>query len=118
MPHKRRQFGDDAEKLAEAYLVSKGYKILHRQFLTRRGEVDLIAKDGEELVFVEVKARHTNRFGYPEESVTDAKLNKIKQTIEAFFQLNELGSQSFRIDVIAIEYAYEPPKINHYLAVE
>ena len=67
----RRLFGNKAEKLAERYLKKKGYKILDRQFVTRYGEIDLVAREGDEIVFVEVKARRSTAFGYPEESVTE-----------------------------------------------
>jgi len=111
MPHKRRLFGDASEQLAEQYLVERGYKILDRQFLTRIGEIDLVAEVGNEIVFVEVKARHTDEFGYPEEAVTKAKLRKIAGTAEIYLRLKGLTERAFRVDVVAIEYNFSPPRI-------
>ncbi len=100
----RRQFGNKAEKLAARFLISKGYKILKRQYRTRGGEIDLIARDGEEIVFIEVKARKSIDFGYPEESVTRDKLRKIQTTAEMYLSKYQLQSAPYRIEVIAIEY--------------
>ncbi len=111
MPHKRRLFGDASEQLAEQYLVERGYKILDRQFLTRIGEIDLVAEQGGEIVFVEVKARHTDEFGYPEAAVTKLKLRKIANTAEIYLRLKGLTERSFRVDVVAIEHNFSPPQI-------
>lgn len=100
----RRQFGNSAEKLAARFLISKGMKIIKNQYQTRAGEIDLIARDGDEIVFVEVKARRGHEFGYPEESVTQTKLRKIQTTAELFLQKNRLQGAPYRIEVVAIEY--------------
>lgn len=117
MPHARRLFGDASELLAEKYLVERGYKILDRQFLTRGGEIDLIAEHGGEIVFVEVKARHTDEFGYPEAAVTKAKLHKIAKTAELYLRAKQLTDRDFRIDVVAIEHQFNPPRITLIEAV-
>ena len=117
MPHKRRLFGDASEQLAETYLAARGYKILDRQFLTRLGEIDLVAEVGNEIVFVEVKARHTDEFGYPEAAVTKAKLRKIGHTAEIYLRLKGLTERPFRVDVVAIEYQFDPPRITVFEAV-
>lgn len=109
----RRKFGDSGEALAEKLLVDKGYSILDRQFLTRLGEIDLVAKDGHEIVFVEVKTRHTAEFGYPEESVTPRKLHKIALTAELYLRKKGLTDMPFRIDVISILTNQTPPEILH-----
>lgn len=100
----RRRFGNKAEKLAARFLVSKGYKILKRQYATRGGEIDLIAQDGDEIVFIEVKARNSNEFGYPEESVTRDKLRKIQITAELYLSKHKIQTIPYRIEVVAIEY--------------
>lgn len=117
MPHARRLFGDSAEQTAEQFLIKKGYVILDRQFLTRVGEIDLIARQGDEVVFVEVKARHTDAFGYPEASVTPTKLRKIAKTALLYLRLKQLEESNFRIDVIAIEHQFSPPRITHFEGV-
>ncbi|MFH1611520.1 MAG: YraN family protein [Patescibacteria group bacterium] len=101
----RRRFGNKAEDLAARFLVSKGYKIIKRQYKTRAGEIDLIARDGDEIVFVEVKARHGREFGFPEESVTAVKLRKIQATAELYLQKYKLQRAPYRIEVVAIEYS-------------
>lgn len=112
----RRRFGNEAEHLAATFLKKKGYRIVAAQYRTRFGEIDLIAEHGNEIVFVEVKARRSNDFGYPEESVTPAKLEKIFLAAETY--LRETRSEkTFRVDVIAIEYAGDVPKITHFEAV-
>ncbi|MFA6018411.1 MAG: YraN family protein [Patescibacteria group bacterium] len=111
----RRIFGNAAEQDAAAFLKSLGMVIVDRQYRNRFGEIDLIAKDGEEFVMVEVKARHDHEFGYPEEAVTKSKLRKIAMVGEAF--MNDYPNALWRIDVLAIEYDQVPPKITHIIGV-
>ena len=66
----RRQLGDHGEDLAAAALKKQGYKILERNYVTPLGEIDLIARQGKTVVFVEVKTRKSDRFGSPQEAVT------------------------------------------------
>ena len=98
----RRLFGDKAERQAARFLKEKGMTILARQFQTRFGEIDLIARDGDEIVFVEVKARRSDAFGAPEESVTQAKLKRIAAVGEQFLDQKALSHLLFRIDVVEI----------------
>jgi putative endonuclease len=111
----RRIFGNAAEHTAAAFLKSKGMTILEVQYRNRFGEIDIIAQDGEEMVMVEVKARKNHEFGYPEESVTKLKLRKIALVAE--YYMESRPRTAWRIDVIAIEYDYTPPKITHIIGV-
>ncbi len=111
----RRTFGNAAERDAAAFLVAKGFDIVDVQYRHRFGEIDIIAKEGEEFVMVEVKARHDHEFGYPEESVTKSKLRKIA-IVGDHFMSDHRGSE-WRIDVIAIEYDQTPPRITHIVGV-
>lgn len=98
----RRLFGNAAERRAAQFLRKQGMKILERQYTTKLGEIDLIAKDGDEIVFVEVKARRSGEFGHPEESVTPSKLEKISKVAQQYLvRLPE--DTPYRIDVVAIE---------------
>ena len=117
MPHARRRFGNRAEKQAEQFLRKLGCTILKRQFQTRFGEIDLIVRDGDEIVFVEVKARTSSAFGYPEESVTPDKLRKIALVGEQFLLSKGWEAVPFRIDVVAIEENNQKNNITHYKAV-
>ena len=70
MPHERTRFGDWGEEYARRFLEKKGYSIIEAKYRGKYGEVDIVAWDGDCLVFVEVKSRRTRAFGRPEESVT------------------------------------------------
>jgi putative endonuclease len=95
--------GKLAEDFAVKLLVSSGYKIIDRNFHSRFGEIDIIAiKDGV-LVFVEVKARWSSKFGKPEEAVTASKLWKIGKTGEYYSLFHPELPKKLRIDVVAIE---------------
>jgi len=83
----RRIFGNKAEDLTAKYLQNKGLKIIAKQYRSRFGEIDLIALDGSEVVFVEVKARKTSDFGFPEESVTASKIEKIIAVGDKFLKV-------------------------------
>ena len=111
----RRLFGNTAEDLAAQYLRAKGYAILKRQYRTKFGEIDLVARLGDEIVFVEVKARKGTGFGHPEESVTETKLEKISAAGHQY--LSKYPAESFRIDVISITYKNDVPQIVHFEGV-
>ena len=96
-------WGRKAEDLAVKLLTDKGYKILDRNFRSTFGEIDVVAIDNGTLVFVEVKARSSNKYGLPEESVNYFKLNKIKKTAEYYLFLHPELPEKMRIDVVAIE---------------
>lgn len=117
MVDERRMFGDSAETLAAQMLRRKGMVILARQYRTRLGEIDLIARDGNEIVFVEVKARRGLTYGYPEEAVTSAKIHRISSAGLIYLREKRWEAQPYRVDVIAIEYAFDPPKVTHIVAV-
>ncbi len=113
----RRTFGNVGELQAAEYLQSKGYKILHQQWKCPYGEIDLIAKDGQEIVFVEVKTRRAETSGYPEESVTEQKIRHLVSC--AYNYLDRHGEDvPWRIDVIAIEFDQSSPKILHLQAID
>jgi putative endonuclease len=112
--NKRKQ-GKQWEEVAEHYLTEKGYEIIERNFQKRCGEIDLIASDkkNNEIVFVEVKARKSSRFGYPEESVTPAKVKKIAATAYHWLAKNNMLDRLWRIDIIALETGKKELSISH-----
>lgn len=117
-PDIRRDFGNRGEDLAALYLKDKGYKILASQYTTRRGEIDLVCQDKDEIVFVEVKTRRSKIFGYPEESVTPKKLEKIAHVAQLYLQEYKQEDAQYRIDVIAIEIIdNSEPVITHFTHV-
>ena len=96
----KQKIGKWGESVAAWYLAKKGYEILARHYTSRFGEIDLIAKDKDELVFVEVKARLGTGTGEPEEAVNWHKISKLKRVILAYLSRNT--AEKFRIDVVAI----------------
>ena len=109
----QRAKGQAGEDTAVDYLLKKGYHILERNFRFERGEIDIIAVDREDLVFVEVKARRSTAFGDPEDALTPAKCNQIRKVAEGYLFKRNLDDQLCRFDVIAIEYQKNIPLIRH-----
>jgi putative endonuclease len=99
----RKNLGKLGESVAASLIKSQGYKILERNFQTRFGEVDIVALDGDTLVFVEVKTRWSKDFGLPEEAVTPRKLKYIERVAALFRAKNQQLPPGERIDVVAIE---------------
>ena len=97
----RRTFGNDGERMAEAFLTGKGMKVIGRQVRTPFGEIDLVCEDGLELVFVEVKARRSKKFGLPEEAVTRKKRQTMARCAQAYVEANKTSS-CWRLDVVAV----------------
>jgi putative endonuclease len=97
-----KQIGDFGEDRATEYLESLGYEIFERNFRTRFGEIDIIARDGETLCFIEVKAKASDRFGSPAEMITPKKLDRIIRTAKHYVQENDL-SVPWRIDAVLIQ---------------
>lgn len=98
----RQIIGAWGEDLAAAFLIKNGLIILQRNYRTRQGEVDLIAEDKMTVVFVEVKTRTNEDYGYPEESVTDEKLDHLQNAAEEYLA-DHLEVKDWRVDVIAIQ---------------
>jgi putative endonuclease len=94
--------GSSGEELAARFLEDAGCEILERSFRSKTGEIDLIVRDGDALVFVEVKARSKNGFGGPVEAVTRAKQAKIAKTAALYLQRCRFDYGSVRFDVVAV----------------
>lgn len=105
--------GTQAEQLARRYLEDQGLHWLAANFRTRRGEIDLIMRDGDVLVFVEVRSRRPSRFGTAAESITAQKIRRLQAASSAYLQSRRLYNRArCRFDVIAIEAAAgQPPHI-------
>ncbi|MBO5884389.1 MAG: YraN family protein [Clostridia bacterium] len=82
--------------------MKKKYKIIETNFVCKIGEIDIIAKDKDVLVFVEVKSRSTKKFGLPREAVTLQKQNKIRNVAQFYLQKTQNFNQKCRFDVIEI----------------
>jgi putative endonuclease len=103
VPLTRREVGSRGEKLAVDFLKGLGYKIVQMNFRCRQGEIDIIAQQGECLVFVEVRTKKSCDFGTPEESVTSSKREKLISLANIYLQTLDGLPPSWRIDVVAVE---------------
>ncbi len=93
--------GAEAEELACAWLQARGLRLRERNYRSRRGEIDLIMQDGDQLVFVEVRYRRNNRYGSAAESVTAAKQARLISAASQYLQ-NQSGTLACRFDVLAL----------------
>lgn len=94
--------GQTGEAIALAYLRRKGYKIVETRFRFLRGEIDIVARDREMLVFIEVKMRTGTSYGRPEEAVTARKQQQIRKVAEGYLLRHRLVDVACRFDVVAI----------------
>ena len=94
--------GNNGEIMACKYLQNQGYKIIARNVNIAGGELDIIAFDGEYIVFVEVKTRSSNKFGSPLEAVTPAKAKQIVKCARTYIASKSLYERDVRFDIVAI----------------
>jgi putative endonuclease len=99
----KRKLGRRGEDIGAAYLERQGYVILERNWRCSLGELDIVAREGETLAFVEVRARRGDRLGTPEESITPAKQAKLVELAQTYLQETGQTDQDWRIDVLAVE---------------
>ena len=98
----RRALGEYGERLAERYLTDRGLTVVDRNWRCARGELDLVLRDGDCLVFCEVKTRRTERFGSPVEAVHPRKAARLRRLVSAWLQDHDEHPARIRIDVIGI----------------
>jgi len=104
--------GKKGEDLAAEFLKRSGYKIIERNFRIRGGEIDIVALDGNTLVYVEVKSRSSYKFGRPEEAVTPFKIKFLKRAAKFYKNSRRNLPDLERIDVVAIDFTGKSPQIN------
>jgi len=100
---KRRDTGILGEKLARDFLKKRGYRVLDTNYRCPEGEIDIVARHQDTLVFVEVRARTSSEFGTPEESITPVKKKRLRATALHYGQTHDSLPELWRIDVVAIE---------------
>ena len=100
---KRRDTGKLGEKLAAEFLKQRGYNIIETNYRCPEGEIDIITRQNDCLVFIEVRTKKSLLFGSPEESITAIKKEKIKASAYHYLQSRDNMPPSWRIDVVAIE---------------
>ncbi len=102
MASSRKATGNLGETLAADYLQQRGYDIVARNWRCSTGEIDVIARDGDTLVFVEVRTRHGARHGSPEESITPRKQAKLITLAYEYLAATDAEPENWRIDVVAV----------------
>jgi putative endonuclease len=109
----QKTLGTRGEEIATAYLKRRNYRVLETNYRCRCGEIDIIARDGSVLVFVEVKTRRTATYGPPELSVTPFKQRQISKAALTYLVKNRLMECNARFDVIGVLPRENPPRIDH-----
>lgn len=103
--------GRSGEEKAGKHLKKLGYRIIEKNFRTRFGEIDIIAEDGEYLVFVEVKTRTSSRFANPEDYVDERKQRKILKSAQIYLLQYSLNERKCRFDVVSVSDTDKDAKI-------
>lgn len=102
MSNRLQKLGKRGEQLGATFLIEKGYTIVEQNFRCKLGEIDLIARHGSTLVFIEVKTRTSSNFGTPASAVTKKKQAQISRVAQFYLQKNQLGQCDARFDVLAL----------------
>lgn len=97
--------GHRGEDIACGYLKKQGYNIIERNFRIRGGEIDIVAKDKEYLVFVEVKTRYSHEYGLPVESMTPWKIKHLLKTAKFYLQKISWDDNPYRLDFVSVDFA-------------
>ncbi|HZK23929.1 MAG TPA: YraN family protein [Oscillospiraceae bacterium] len=98
-----KALGRRGEELAAAYLTKHGYQVLVQNWRCERGELDLVARDGQLLVFIEVKTRRSQRHGTPAEAVDARKQEKIRHLALQYIHLTGNTAPAYRFDVVTVD---------------
>jgi putative endonuclease len=101
-PTRRHVLGIYGERLAADYLISLGYEILERNWRCGIGEIDLIARDKDRWVFVEVKTRNGAGFGSPFEAITQEKMSRLRRLVGEWCRLRQVAGVQVRIDAVSV----------------
>ncbi len=109
----KRKFGIIGEKIAQDYLKNKGYEIIETNFYTKKGEIDIVSKKDNYIVFVEIKTRNNLEYGTPAMAVNFTKKMHIKNSAKIYIHMNNLYGCNVRFDVIEIIIKNGKCKINH-----
>lgn len=104
------QTGNYGETLACDFLKKQGYKVLERNYRIRGGEIDIVCRDGEYLVMVEVKTRYSHDYGLPSESITPFKIKALLKTALFYIQKINWGDKGYRIDLVTVDFSKDPQK--------
>lgn len=111
--YQRHILGKIGEEIACQYLEENDYEIIERNFYCRQGEIDIIAKDKNEVVFIEVKTRTNNNYGNPIDSITYYKQKHIIKSVQYYLYKRKLEKVFVRIDVIEVYSKEEKYYVSH-----
>ena len=106
--------GREGEHLARDFLLRSGFSILAMNYRCERAEVDIVAEEGEVLVFCEVKMRRNDHFGPPELAITQRKQRQLRQAALGYLAEHDIRDRSCRFDVVAIEKEGSRLEIRHW----
>jgi putative endonuclease len=106
----KKQRGEAGEKLACSALKKKGYRIIERNYRCRYGEIDIIARHKDSLVFIEVRSKTGASFGSPEESITSAKKQRLVSTALDYLNAHGKPDENWRFDFVAVRFEAGPGK--------
>jgi putative endonuclease len=115
---KKKELGNIGEDISSKYLEQIGYEIIERNFICRQGEIDIIAKDKDEYVFIEVKTRSNVCFGRPREAVNTDKQKHIYKATKYYLHIHNLDNCFVRFDVIEIYLKRNKYRLNHLKQVD
>lgn len=96
-------YGKSAERVAEKHLRANGYRIIETNYRCREGEIDIVAREGDCLIFCEVKARRTKNYGNALEGVTPQKIKKIRKAADDYIHRKKLQGVDCRFDIVTID---------------
>jgi putative endonuclease len=117
-PSRAARLGKRGEDIANEYLLTRGYEVIERNWRCRAGEIDIVARQGQSLVVVEVKARSSLSAGHPFEAITAAKLARLRSLAGLWCAAQPRAFSSVRIDAIAvIVHAHQPATVEHLTGV-
>jgi putative endonuclease len=111
MLNAQQRYGAESESLAAGVLRQRGYVILETNYRTPLGEIDIIARDKDTLVFVEVKARRSAHFGDPKWAVTPRKQRTLSMAALCYLKTTSQTRAKARFDVVSIRSAADPPQV-------
>jgi TIGR00252 family protein len=115
MDSRHLALGEAGEEMAARHLERLGLKIVERRVRSRRGELDIVARDGREWVFVEVKTRSGDRMGTAAEAMTRRKIGRMFRAVREYVAAHGLENEPIRLDLVAIDFNGEGvPVIAHY----
>lgn len=109
----RHEIGKIGEDLATNYLKNMRYAIIERNFIATQGEIDIVARDKKDLVFIEVKTRTNKQYGKPIDAVNKIKQKHLISTVKYYLYSKHLENEFVRIDVIEVYLKEKTYKINH-----